>query len=172
MTDDNHDGPDTEIEQDPDQVLALLEASASRRIMGVAVLALLAFFLLYLAVLYPPSSMLGRIFLIAFGAFALFGCIRLWQCTAITLELTSTQLREVGGRVLAEVSDVRSVSRGAFAFKPSNGFSLGLARPGGFVWAPGLWWRIGRRVGVGGVTAQQPARFMAETITAMIQPAD
>jgi hypothetical protein len=55
-----------------------------------------------------------------------------------------------------------SVARGALAFKPSNGFPVTLRARGPFVWEPGLWWRIGRRVGVGGVTPGTPARFMAE----------
>jgi hypothetical protein len=38
----------------------------------------------------------------------------------------------------------------------------------GFAWVPGLWWRIGKRVGVGGVTPSQPARYMAEVMSAMI----
>ena len=56
------------------------------------------------------------------------------------------------------------MDRGAFAFKPSNGFMLKLSRKGPFAWEPGIWWRIGRRVGVGGVTPGTPAKVMAEMI--------
>lgn len=151
------------------EVIAILAASAPRRFIGAAVLATLGLFLLYLVLWFPPASILWRLLLLAFGAFALFGCVRLWQATEVTLELTASELREKGtGRSLARVEDIREVSRGALAFKPSNGFSLVLTKPGERVWAPGIWWRMGRRVGVGGVTSSQQARFMAEMIAGLI----
>lgn len=167
----DHDDEPQRAAPDPSRSLARLEASGPRRIIGAAVLAMLGAFLIYLALWHPPQSLALRVFLVGFGAFALFGCVRLWHCTLVTLELTATELREEGGRVLARVDQITDVSRGAFAFKPSNGFSLTLKSPGGFVWAPGLWWRVGRRIGVGGVTSAAPARVMAETIAALIGPA-
>jgi hypothetical protein len=35
-------------------------------------------------------------------------------------------------------------------------------------WYPGLWWRMGRRVGIGGVTSAAQTKAMAEIIAAMI----
>jgi hypothetical protein len=87
---------------------------------------------------------------------------RMWRATAHRLELTPEGLRSSDGRVLAPMADVVAVDRGVFAFKPSNGFTVKLSRKGSFAWEPGLWWRIGRRVGVGGVTHRTPAKIMAE----------
>jgi hypothetical protein len=36
------------------------------------------------------------------------------------------------------------------------------------MWVPGLWWRIGRSVGVGGMTGAAETKMMAEMIEAMI----
>jgi hypothetical protein len=171
MTEENTtDLPD---QPDPDEVLAELSASGPRRVIGVSILTTLGLFLLYLALWHPPAEMIWRIFLLAFGGFALFGASRLWQCTDVTLELTSLELRERGGRVLTPVANVRDVSRGALAIKPSNGFSLSLAKkPGPSTWAPGLWWRIGRSVGVGGVTSSHEAKYMAEMIHSLMPKRD
>ncbi len=100
--------------------------------------------------------------MVAMGLGALWMARRMWRATAASLVLTPDALLSSDGRVLAEMDDIVAVARGAFAFKPSNGFTLTLRRPGPFVWEPGLWWRVGRRVGVGGVTPGTPARFMAE----------
>jgi hypothetical protein len=57
------------------------------------------------------------------------------------------------------------VERGAFAFKPSNGFLVRLDKPLGRGWAPGLWWRLGRLLGVGGVTSASQSKAMAEILS-------
>lgn len=152
----------------PGPVLARIEASEPRRVIGVGALFCLGGFLIYLALFQLAVSVPVKMILIGFGAFVLFGSWQLWRATSVAVELTAEELREVGGRRLAAVVDMREVTRGAFAFKPSNGFLLSLGQPGSARWAPGLWWRIGRRVGVGGVTPAHQGRFMAEQISALI----
>ena len=66
----------------------------------------------------------------------------------------------------------RSVDRGLFAFKPSNGFVVVLSQGGWRGWAPGLWWRLGRRLGVGGVTSAAQAKAMAEILSIEIARRD
>ena len=86
------------------------------------------------------------------------------RSTGRVIELTATELRDSTGVLLARVEDIESMDRGVFAFKPSNGFLLKTKKPGKRAWQPGLWWRIGNRVGVGGVTSAAQAKFMAEQI--------
>ena len=73
---------------------------------------------------------------------------------------------------VAAWDDIARVERGAFALRPSNGFLLHLHAPGPRAWAPGLWWRLGRRLGVGGVTAAGQSKGMAEILTAMLVERD
>jgi hypothetical protein len=87
------------------------------------------------------------------------------------IELTETEIRTSNGEVLARMDEILAVDRGAFAFKPSNGFTLKLNTKKPRAWAPGLWWRFGRRVGVGGVTSAGQAKFMAEQIALRITAA-
>ncbi|MEO0931422.1 MAG: hypothetical protein AAFY14_12360, partial [Pseudomonadota bacterium] len=89
---------------------------------------------------------------------------RLRRATLLRIELTATDIRDSSGMVLATMDDIIGVDRGIFAFKPSNGFTLVMKNKKPRSWAPGLWWRLGRRVGVGGVTSAGQAKFMAEQI--------
>ena len=73
-------------------------------------------------------------------------------------------LRDGNGRLLCRMDQIAGVDRGAFAFKPSNGFLVKLKEPMPRVWQPGLWWRLGRRIGVGGVTPAGQGKFMADMI--------
>lgn len=153
-------------------VLATVAPSTARRAVGIGALGLLGALLLYLGLAQGGSSGGATALLLAAGLGGIGAAEGLRRGSAYALELTATELRDSSGRRLALVSDVRSVDRGAFAFKPSNGFMVRLARPGPFRWAPGLWWRIGARVGVGGVTSAQQTKAMAEILSFMLAERD
>jgi len=154
-----------------DEILATVTPSPIRRLFGVTVMGLLATLLIYISLVTAPS--LGwRLVLLAFGIAAVVGTMRLWQATQSRVELTASELRDSAGTVLAKMDQIVAIDRGMFAFKPSNGFVLKLASRHGRGWAPGLWWRTARRVGVGGVTSAGEAKFMAELLAARIAARD
>ncbi|WP_299851211.1 hypothetical protein [uncultured Roseovarius sp.] len=151
-----------------DDILATITASAPRRVFGVGVLGLLGLMLITVALSKPPSNPAWAVFLLGLGAGAFWMAYRMWDVTQHRLELTETQLRSTDGTVLAQVSDIQSMDRGMFAFKPSNGFMLKLNSKTTRRWRPGFWWSLGGRVGVGGVTSAPQTKAMAEIISAMI----
>jgi len=154
-----------------DEVLARVTASTGRRVVGLAMLVMLAFMVIYVAIASPPS--LGwQIFLIALGIGALMVTHTMYYATQRTLELTRVALRDDTGRLVADIDNIRSIDRGAFAFKPSNGFVLRLSQSHGREWHPGLWWRVSRRVGVGGMVPMRETKYMAEMIAVMIAARD
>ncbi|GFE52044.1 hypothetical protein So717_37970 [Roseobacter cerasinus] len=149
------------------EILATVQASAGRRFLGIGLLMVLGALVIYVAFAAPPS--LGwQVFLVALGVTALMVADAMRRSTAHVLELTRMELRESSGTVIAQVADIAGIDRGAFAFKPSNGFLLRLSRPVPRQWRPGLWWRVGRRVGVGGMTPGRQTKFMAEIIAVML----
>ncbi|MEJ6402468.1 hypothetical protein V8J85_06220 [Yoonia sp. 2307UL14-13] len=148
---------------DEDGIYARVGASPGRRAFGYGVLLALGVILIYLPLAQPPA--IGwAVMMLAMGLASLWLAERLRWATRGVILLTENDLRDGDGRILAEIADVREVDRGAFAFKPSNGFTLVLHSKKPRAWAPGLWWRLGRRVGVGGVTSAGQAKFMAEQI--------
>ncbi|MGZ2258484.1 hypothetical protein [Roseobacter sp. A03A-229] len=149
------------------EVLATVQASLGRRVLGIGLLAVLGVLVIYVAFMTPPSFG-WQMFLIALGVTALLVADAMRRSTSHVLELTRTELRESSGTVIAQVSNITGIDRGAFAFKPSNGFLLRLENPGARKWRPGLWWRFGRRVGVGGMTPGRQTKFMAEIIAVML----
>lgn len=149
-------------------VLSALFPSAPRRVFGVGVLGVLAFIVITMALRHPADAFGWTLFLLAFGLAALWLAWRLWQATAVGLLLTETDLRTTDGILVAMVDDITEVNRGAFAIKPAGGFTLVTRSRGARAWNPGLWWRSGRRIGVGGVTHRHAARFMAEQLALMV----
>lgn len=150
-----------------DEVLVTVEASGLRRVMGVTMLAVIGVTLLYVAASKPPS-LAWLVFLLVVGLGALWLSVRMWQATLHKIELTEEVLRCTDGTVIAQVADIEAIDRGFFAFKPSNGFLIRTGTPGARIWLPGLWWRAGRRIGIGGVTPGSQSKTMSEILSAMI----
>ena len=151
---------------------ARVAASGPRRVFALVVLAVLGGTLVYVGFVTPPQALGWQVFLIAAGLSALALSVRTWQATEEAVVLREDGLYETGGRQICRVDDIESVDRGLFAFKPSNGFLIRLKTPQPRAWAPGLWWRLGRRVGIGGVTPGAQARMMADLLTARIVERD
>ncbi|MEM7718736.1 MAG: hypothetical protein AAF222_05995 [Pseudomonadota bacterium] len=146
-----------------DDIIMTLAPSIGRRVLGAGSLAALGVVLLSLV--FEAEGLWSAVFLVV-AILVLLAAQRLWTATADRLELTRHELRTGSGRVLTPLENVESVDRGAFAFKPSNGFLVKLTRPAGAGWSPGLWWQRGRLLGVGGVVRGGEARAMAELISA------
>lgn len=148
-------------------VLARVTASQGRRVMGVGALGLLGLLCIWIGFATNPAA-IWQAFVVFLGVFALVMAVRMWRATASSIELTETELRDSDGTRIALVSEIIAMDRGMFAFKPSNGFLLKLSVSHERSWRPGLWWRIGRRVGVGGMTPGSQTKMMAEIIAAML----
>lgn len=145
-----------------DEVVAEIRPHTLRRGLGSGLLAALAGMLLWICVTRPPQDTLDLLFLLAFSVGSLFLAWQLWMASGVTLELTRTELREQGGRVLCHLDNVERVDRGFFAFKPAGGFLVKLKEPMPRVYAPGLWTRFGRRLAIGGVTSGPEAKAVAD----------
>ena len=145
------------------RILATLTASAPRRGLAVTVLGLLTVMLIWLAGV-TPAELPWKLVLLCFGLAAGWATLSMWRATAVGLLLTEEGIVQTDGRVVAEMEQIVSVDRSVFAMKPSNGFTVRLAARHSVSWAPGLWWRYGRRLGVGGVTSASQAKQMADIL--------
>jgi len=151
-----------------DEVLAVVRASATRRWLGVGMLGLLGLILAYTALFKPPAAPGWQVFLVVLAILSIWGAERMRQATALAVELTREGLRSSDGEVIAPLERIASVDRGVFAFKPSNGFIVRLKSPAPGRWLPGLWWRLGARVGIGGVTPGAQSKAMADILAALL----
>lgn len=146
------------------EIITTITPSPARRGIAVFFLVSLGGLLIYLALSAPPQSFFWQAFLIAIGAGALYLGDFLRRATLYSIHLLDDRVVDTAGRELCRLDNIQAVERGAFAFKPSNGFLIRLKKPLPRTWAPGLWWRFGRKVGVGGVTPASQAKFMSEMI--------
>ncbi|TDK51587.1 hypothetical protein [Antarcticimicrobium luteum] len=154
-----------------DDILMTVKVSAMRRWLGVGVLLGFGGLLVYVAFATPPA-LAWQGFLLAIGAGALWLAEMMRRGTSARIELTRTELRSSDGTRIAAIDEIEGLERGVFAFKPSNGFLIRTRAPGVRTWRPGLWWRLGRRVGIGGVTAAAQTKAMSEVLSALLAERD
>ncbi|WP_112322243.1 hypothetical protein [Oceanibium sediminis] len=152
----------TDPEEEP---IAVLSVSAPRRVFSALVQGGLGVLLISLGLSLPEPSLAATGALLIFGLGALYLTYRMYRATARDIILTRQELRDSTGELIAPLEQIASVDKGFFAFKPSNGFLLRLAEPAPRAWVPGVWWRMGTRVGIGGATNGKAARDMADIIT-------
>lgn len=147
----------------PVHVVARPEALRWTILAGLAFLAAITVSIAGRASQDAPLVMLSAL---AFtGALLWFGHA-LWRTRARAVTFDGETLADDDGCVLCTLDEIEEVERGMALFKPSSGFALRLKVERPRAWSPGLWWRVGRRVGVGGATPGRSARNMADAIVA------
>ena len=152
-----------------DHVIAQAHPTAPRRFLGTAMFGVLGGMLLALANQSAPQSMPSALFLGLVGIGALVLSWRFWQATAAGLLLTPAGISDTTGRMVLSLDEIEALNRGTFAAKPATGFALVLRRPARPAWAPGLWWRMGQRLGVGGALSRAELRVMADRIEDLLK---
>ena len=141
-----------------------------RRWLALICLAGLAGLLLMLAIGDVPD--LWRLFFVLLSVGVLWAGNKLRISTLDGLVLTRDRLETMSGQTLAEIVNVQQVERGVFAFKPSNGFLIRLKAADGSGWSPGLWWKTGRRIGVGGTLSGGQSRSLADMMSMLVVERD
>lgn len=154
------------------EVIARLTPSPFRRAAAIVFCGGLGVICLTLILIRPPAEPVWIVVLLIIAVGALWLAGKLSAATRTSIELTRDGLSDSHGRVLAPLRQIAAVERGAFAFKPSNGFLVRLSEPAARAWQPGLWWRFGRRLGIGGVTPSAQGRLMADTLSALLVERD
>lgn len=144
--------------------LARITAAPARRAIGVGALGGIGAVMLWVGLTAPPEALGWLAFLLVGGAGALWAAAHMWRATGGAVVLTEDGLFTERGEEIAPLDGIEKLDRGLFALKPSNGFGVVLRRPGRGAWVPGLWWRLGRRVAIGGVAPGSMTRPVADLI--------
>jgi len=152
-----------------EEIIISLTPSLGRFWGAIIMVSAFGAFLLWIAASGAAGSTLATIVFVAFSGLSFFAAIRIHKTGLQGINLTQEGLFDTTGRMLCAMDQIGSLERSFFAFKPSNGFVIRLKEPMDRAWVPGLWWRFGRRLGVGGITSVSQARSMADTIVLLLK---
>lgn len=141
-----------------------------RWIMLAAIVALFTMTLMAAIDLMPRATFPGLTLALFAAAIGWFGQALLFtKARAVIFE--DGRLFDDTGTEICHIDEIAELEKGLHLFKPSSGFVLKLKTKQTLAWSPGLWWRVGHRVGVGGATPGRRAKAMADAIM-MYQGAD
>lgn len=107
----------------------------------------------------------GQFVLLILGSMVFYQTIRLYQKRNGEIRLLDDRLVDECGQILCMIANIKHIERGIFALKPSHGFLIILKEPMKRGWNVGLWWRIGRHVGIGGLTGRDAGKMMADALS-------
>ena len=108
------------------EVYSKVEASPVRRLLAVAMQAVLGLILIYVAFDSPPAFG-WQAFLLLLGVGSLWVARRTFYATQTTIELSDEGLMDTSGELIVSLDEIARVERGMLALKPTNGFMIKLA---------------------------------------------
>ncbi|MEM0946151.1 MAG: hypothetical protein AAGK37_02000 [Pseudomonadota bacterium] len=159
----------TDADQD---ILAVISPSPARLWVAIAMLTALAVVLLSIAVQMPREALLWQAMIVAIASVCVLGALRMYSATRTSIEMTRSEIRDTEGRLIARIDDITGIERGALAFKPSNGFLVKTHTSHPRAWVPGIWWRLGKFSGVGGITHGHQGKAMADRLAIILAERD
>ena len=150
-------------------VILKIQPNSMRRIVSFIMLTLCAFVMISFAFTSTANSLVLRLVLICLGTAAIWQAQAGFRQSNAALILKREGLFDEYDTLICNLSNIAKVDRGWFSFKPSNGFLLHLHEPLSRKWVPGLYWRMGRRLGVGGSLSPAQTKEMSDKILLLMQ---
>lgn len=151
------------------EIIVKIQPSFGRRLFGIIILCLSALVMLNFALKGSAHSTVLKFILFGLGVMFLWQAQSSWRFANAALILKREGLFDDQDRLICSMSNIAGVDRGWFSFKPSNGFLLRLKKPVGRKWYPGLFWLIGKRMGVGGAISPVQTKEMSDKLILLIE---
>lgn len=155
----------TEIDTD---IVAQLYPTPARYWFGITAIGALGLFLIWIGAAAATLSITGRLVIFASGGLLIWLALKIYQTGRHGIVLTEAGLSDTAGNAICPIDAIHNVDRSFFAFKPSHGFLIRLNTSLPFAWHPGLWWRFGKRVGVGGITPAATGKAMSDALSILL----
>lgn len=154
---------------DMSDVIVKIQPSVVRRIFAAIILCISGFVMINFAFSPTAQSILLKLTLICLGLVFLWQALVNFRATDAALFLKREGLFDEHGTLICSLSNIALVERSWFSFKPSNGFLLRLHEPQSRKWVPGFYWRMGRRLGVGGSISPAQTKEMSDKLVLLMQ---
>lgn len=150
-------------------IILKIQPNLGRRIFSILLLCICAAVIMNIAFSDTMHSMPLKFILIGFGVAFLWQAQASFRFANAALILKHDGIYDDQDNLICDLSNIALVDRGWFSFKPSNGFLLRLHAPQSRKWSPGLYWCIGRRLGIGGALSPAQTKAMSDKLILLMQ---
>ena len=111
----------------------------------------------------PGYTVYESLFLLV-GLILIFVSWRIGRARLTGIKLTKSGIYDLNDVKLCAILDINYIDRRTFAIKPANGFIIHLKNSAKSFWIPGLCWRIGKRLAIGGMLSKQECKAFANLL--------
>lgn len=154
------------------EIIAELYPTPARYWFGIVAIGALGLFLIWIGSVAENLALLARLVTFASGGTLVWFAYKIYTTGRHGIVLTEAGLTDTSGNAICTIDSIHNVDRSFFAFKPSHGFLIRLNISLPFAWHPGLWWRFGKRVGVGGITPAATGKAMSDALAILLVKRD
>ena len=135
----------------------------------------LTIFILLIFLLYQISRLNKEISLIDFLLIPLSIFIAFWfkrflsQYSNVGFLINKMGLYDLHENLICRISDIQRVDSSPYTFKSANGFIIILKEKTSFQLVPGLYWRLGRRISVGGLISKNESKLLSTAVANFLE---
>ena len=83
--------------------------------------------------------------------------------------INQSGLFNIDGSVICEIDDIERIDVSPYTFKSANGFIVILKTKSSFKSIPGLYWRLGKRLSIGGLVSKNESKFLSQTLLSFFE---
>ena len=66
--------------------------------------------------------------------------------------------------IICRIEDIETIDTSPYTFRSANGFIVFLRERSTFKIVPGLYWRLGNRISIGGLVSKAESKFLSTTM--------
>ena len=78
--------------------------------------------------------------------------------------INQSGLFNLDGSIICKMDDIERIDISPYTFKSANGFIVILKTKSSFNLTPGLYWRLGKRISIGGLVSKSESKFLSQTL--------
>ena len=134
------------------------------KILGTIIFGLLLF------LIYTVSSLDNEITLLDFLLIPLIILLALWfksflnRYSKMGFLINQEGLFNLDKSLICRIDEIDQIDTSPYTFKSANGFIVILKTKNSFKTVPGLYWRLGKRISIGGLIAKNESKFVSSTL--------
>ena len=83
--------------------------------------------------------------------------------------INQSGLFNIDGSVICKIDDIERIDVSPYTFKSANGFIVILKTKSSFKSIPGLYWRLGKRLSIGGLVSKNESKFLSQTLLSFFE---
>ena len=134
------------------------------KILGLTIFALLAFLIVSLSRLEKNISVLDMLLIPIIVVLGLWLKRFLNRYSKIGFLINELGMFNLDESLIFKMDEIERIDVSPYTFKSANGFIILLKTKSSFKFIPGLYWRLGNRISIGGLVSKNESKFLSTTL--------